>query len=197
MLPFHIWGKSKTLFEYHHSTPQMRGSQIVFALALILKVRSDAKHEKWCIFEVTFICQCWGIVKNVIKVHWHSRRALNYSVSAARGWLITRRERREDGDMKRAVQQGNQWEMGLCRKLLITGRAFFGVGKVCWRSDVWTLGLCWHWVCFSAMRPALQSTVVWRTGSCPIGSSSLWCPCSSALSSTLSLVSNYSLNTKT
>lgn len=109
-----LFKKKRNYFtEYHHCSPQMRGSQVVFALTLIFKVRSDAKHEKWCIFEVSFICQRWGIVKNVIKVHRHSRRAQNYSVSAARGWLITMREWREEGngDMKRAVQRGNRWEM--------------------------------------------------------------------------------------
>lgn len=44
-------------------------------------------------------------------------------------------------------------------------------------------------LCFSVMRPVLLSTVVWRTGSYHTGSSFLWCPCSSASSSILLLVS--------
>lgn len=53
----HFAIEEKEIFtEYHHSGPQMSRSQIVFALALIFKVRSDAKREKCCIFEVGFIC---------------------------------------------------------------------------------------------------------------------------------------------
>lgn len=39
------------------------------------------------------------------------------------------------------------------------------------------------WVC-SVTRPVLPSTVAWKTRSSPTGWSSLWCPCSSACSST-------------
>lgn len=55
---YHFAFKEKEILSLnnHHSGSQMRGSQIVFALTLIFKVRSNAKREKWCCFEVDFIC---------------------------------------------------------------------------------------------------------------------------------------------
>lgn len=84
---------------------------------------------------LSFICQCWGIVKNAIKVQWHRRRAHNYSVCPR---LIDYGAGMERKEKWRDEKSCAAWGMSLCLKVRYYRRSciwFLGVG---WRCDVWT-----------------------------------------------------------